>query len=140
MGFAGLNYSAVLAAAVASFLFGGLWYGALSKQWLAAIGKTLDDIKAPDGQPVWMAYAVTFACQLVMAWVLAGVIGHLGPGQVTVRNGIISGAFVWLGFVLTSTVVNHTFQGHKRALTLIDAGHWLGVLAIQGAVIGLFGV
>ena len=29
-----------------------------------------------------------------MAWVLAGVVGHLGTGQVTVANGLISVAFV----------------------------------------------
>jgi hypothetical protein len=41
----------------------------------------------------------------VMAWVLAGMIGHLGPGQVTLRNGIISGLFAWLGFVATTLAV-----------------------------------
>ena len=75
-----------------------------------------------------------------MAWVLAGLIGHLGAGQVTVRTGIISGVFCWLGFVVTTLAVNHAYQGARRALTLIDAGHWLGVLLIQGAVIGLMGV
>jgi hypothetical protein len=32
--------------------------------------------------------------------------------------------------------VNHAFQGAKRSLTLIDGGHWLGVLVLQGAVLG----
>jgi hypothetical protein len=42
--------------------------------------------------------------------------------------------------VITTLAVNHAFQGSKRALTLIDGGHWLGVLLLQGAVIGLMGV
>ena len=67
-------------------------------------------------------------------------IGHLGIGQVTPRNGIISGAILWAGFVVTSMAVNHAFQGAKPALTLIDSGHWLGVLLIQGAVIGWMGI
>ena len=75
-----------------------------------------------------------------MAWVLAGVIGHLGAEEVTVRNGVISAAFIWLGFVITTLAVNHAFQGSKRTLTLIDGGHWLGVLLLQGAIIGLVGV
>jgi hypothetical protein len=41
---------------------------------------------------------------------------------------------------MTSLVVNHAFQGVRRTLTLIDGGHWLGVLLIQGAIIGWFGV
>ena len=72
-----------------------------------------------------------------MAWVLAGVIGHLGTGAITLRSGVIAGALMWLGFVATTLAVNHTFQGAKPILTLLDGGHWLGVLLLQGAVIGL---
>jgi hypothetical protein len=137
MAFAGMSYWAILAAAVAGFLFGGLWYGVLSNQWLAAIGKTREEIQKT-GMAVPMA--ISAISLLVMAWVLAGIIGHLGPGQVTIRNGVISGAFCWLGFVATTVATNHGYQGAKPSLTLIDAGHWLGVLLIQGAVIGAIGV
>lgn len=137
MQFAGMNPWAIVAAAVVSFVFGAIWYGTLAKPWMDAAGKTEADIKNA-GSPIQL-YAVTLAALLVMAWVLAGMIGHLGPGQVTLRNGIISGAFAWVGFVATALVVNHGFQGAPRTLTLIDGGHWLGVLLIQGAVIGAIG-
>jgi hypothetical protein len=58
---------------------------------------------------------------------------------ITIRNGLISGAFCWLGFVATTLSVNYAFGQRKPALTLIDGGHWLGVLLIMGAVIGAFG-
>jgi uncharacterized membrane protein required for colicin V production len=106
---------------------------------MAAVGKTEQEIKA-SGTPMAVLFVITIIAQLVMAWVLAGVIGHLGMGQVTLRNGLISGGLAWLGFVATTMVVNHGFQGAKRALTVIDGGHWLGVLLIQGAVIGWMGV
>ena len=138
MAFAGINYLAVALAAVASFLFGGVWYGALSRPWMAAVGKNEEDLKA--GVPLPILLAITFSAQLVMAWVLAGVIGHLGQGQVTLRNGVISALFIWFGFVMTTLIINHGYQGARPALTFIDGGHWLGVLAIQGAVIGLMGV
>lgn len=137
MAFAGVNYLAIVAAVVVSFVFGGVWYGMLSRPWLAALGKTEDEVK---GTGMLVPMVITVIAELVMAWVLAGLIGHLGPGQVTVRNGIVSGAFCWLGFVVTTLAVNHAYQGEKRALTVIDGGHWLGVLLIQGAVIGLMGV
>ena len=137
MGFAGMNYWAILAAAVAGFLFGGVWYGSLSKPWMAAIGKTQDDLQKTGMLVPMLISAIGL---LVMAWVLAGIIAHLGPGRVTLRNGIISGAFCWLGFVVTTLATNHGYQGAKRSLTLIDGGHWLGVLVIQGAVIGWMGV
>lgn len=139
MSFAGLNHLAVVLAAVASFLFGGLWYGLFSKPWMAAANIKPEDVKARSGPPAW-PFIVAFIALLVMAYVLAGAIGHLGIGQVTPRNGIISGAILWAGFVVTSMAVNHAFQGAKPALTLIDSGHWLGVLLIQGAVIGWMGI
>jgi hypothetical protein len=76
----------------------------------------------------------------IMAWVLAGGIAHLGPGQVTLKNGVISALFMWVGFVATTMAVNNAFGQRKAALTVIDGIHWLGVLVIQGAIIGAMGV
>ena len=70
---------------------------------------------------------------------LAGLLAHLGAGQVTLRNGIISAAFVWFGFVLTTMTVNYSFSGRDRRLLLIDLGNWLIVLLVIGAVIGAIG-
>jgi hypothetical protein len=53
---------------------------------------------------------------------------------------MITGAFVWTGFVITTMGVNHTFGGQKPMLTLIDGLYWLAVLVLMGAVIGAFGV
>ena len=57
----------------------------------------------------------------------------------TIKTGLITAVFVWLGFVATTQTVNHGYQGHRWALTVIDAAHWLGVLLLQGAIIGAFG-
>ena len=140
MHFAGLSLFAIVLAAVVSFMFGWLWYGILfPKQWMAAAGKTEADLKAQGG-PTPTPFVISFVALLVMAWVLAGVIGHLGTGALTLRSGVIAGALMWLGFVATTLAVNHTFQGAKPVLTLLDGGHWLGVLLLQGAVIGWLGV
>ena len=141
MDFAGLNYVAVLIAAAAAFMFGGVWYDVLSGPWMAAAGIDKDSVDASHqkGGTTWLM-VTAFVAQLLMAWVLAGMIGHLGNGHVTTMNGLISGAFVWVGFVATTLVVNHGFQMRLGMLTLIDGGHWLGVLLIQGAIIGAFGI
>ncbi len=141
MDFAGMNYIAIVVAGVASFLFGAAWYNVLSKPWRAAAGVSDDQIKASNaGANMARLLALTLVAQLVMAWVLAGLIGHLGDGQVTVSNGLISGAFVWAGFVATTLVVNHGFALKLGMLTIIDGLYWLGVLMIQGGIIGAFGV
>jgi hypothetical protein len=43
------------------------------------------------------------------------------------------------GFVITTMAVNHAFQGARGSLTLLDGGHWLGVLLVQGAILGWWG-
>ena len=128
-----MNYLAVVIAAVAGFAFGSVWYGLLGKAWMAALGKPKDFFK-----PEPLPFIVAFICQLVMAWMLAGLIGHLG--EITLGGALLSAGFVWFGFVLTTMLVNHRFQKASWSLSLIDGGHWLGVLLVMGLVIGLFGV
>jgi Protein of unknown function (DUF1761) len=139
-----LNYWPILIAAIASFAFGAVWYGSLSRQWMAAAGLSAADMdkrKAAMG-PVPLPYVITFLALLVMAWMFSGVLLHLARSGMAVglRAGMISGFFLWFGFVMTSMTVNHAFQGAKRSLTLIDGGHWLGVLLIQGAILGWWGL
>lgn len=139
--FAGLNVWALPLAAVLSFAFGGVWYGSLSRQWMAAAGLTEERIKR-EGNPSPLPFVITFLAQLVMAWLLAGLILHMARAgiQASLRNGMLTAAFVWLGFTLMPLVVNHQFQMQRPALTVIDGAHWLGVLLIQGAVLGMWGL
>lgn len=137
----GINDVAVLAAAIASFLFGGIWYGAFSRRALAR------SAEADQPQPRLPRFGVdavplivTFFALLVMAYVLAGAVGLFGAGEVTVRNGVVSALLAWAGFVMTSLVVGRMVEGVSGGFaTFVDAGHWLGVLVTQGAVIGWLG-
>ena len=138
MDFSHVNYVAVMLAAAASFVFGGIWYGVFSKQWMQAAGLTIEDIKPGKG-PVLAPYINAFLAELVMAFMFAGLLGTLGSGVASVQAGLIMGAMLWLGFIMSSLVVNHAFQGAPKALTFIDGGHWLGVLLVQGAVLGWMG-
>jgi hypothetical protein len=140
MTFAGINYLAVFIAALAGFGFGAVYYMTLSKPWMNAVGWTPDEqalhLKG-ELNPTRTPFLIAIIANLIMAWVLAGLIAH--TGTVTIRSGIISAAFAWFGFVITILAVNYGFSGRNPMLTLIDGGHWLGVLLIMGAVIGAFG-
>ena len=91
MAFVGINYLAVLIAAVAAWVLGAVWYMALSQPWLAAQGKTKADMKPPASKAATVGpFVLVFVAELIMAWMLAGILGHLGG--ITVKNGVISGA------------------------------------------------
>jgi hypothetical protein len=138
MVFAGMNYLAVIAAAVAAWLFGAVLYMALSKPWMAASGwKSEAEMLGPAGKVSPVPFIISFVAELIMAYFLAGLIAHIG--EVTVSQALVTAFFVWLAFVITTLVVNYSFGRRSWRLTAIDGGHWLGVLLVIGLVIGLFG-
>ncbi|MFZ1814921.1 MAG: DUF1761 domain-containing protein [Rhizobiaceae bacterium] len=135
MSFGGLNYLAVAFAAVAAFVIGAIYYGLLGKLWMKAAR-----INPAEAKMSPTLFVTSFVAELVMALVMAGLIGHLGEGQVTLRNGILSALFVWAGFMATTMIINHRYQGIGWDLTVIDGIHWLLVAVAMGAVIGFMGV
>ena len=133
-----MNYLAIVIAAVAAWLAGAGWYMALGKTWTDALG-TAPEKMTPAGHRLgaFLPYVYAFIAELLMAWILAGLLGHIGA--LTVRGGIISAAFCWLGFVMPTMAVNNIFAGRDARLLLIDGGHWLLVLVLMGAIIGGMG-
>ena len=128
-----VNYLAVVVAAVAGYVLSWVWYALFSAIWMKGLDKRKKDMK-PEPMPFILA-AVAY---LLMAWMLAGLMGHLA--DVTIRGGVMAAFFVWIGFVLTTTAVTQAFQGRHPSVTVIDVGNWLAVLIVMGAVIGAFGV
>jgi hypothetical protein len=128
-----VNWLAVVLATVASFAFGAVWYMGLSRQWMNALGKTREQLNVGYTPFIW-----SVVVELVMAYFLALLTPAL-VGEVTAWSGALIGAHMWLGFVITSLIMNHRYEGMKWSLTVIDGLHLLGVLVIQGVVIGLFG-
>jgi hypothetical protein len=136
MQFAGMNYLAILVAAIVAFIIGAIYYGALGKRWMKAAR-----IDSSGPKPAMAGLLInSFIMELILAFVTAGVIGHLGFEQVTPLNGIISGLFIWAGFIFTTLSINQRYQGFGWDLTLIDGLHWLLVMTGIGATIGWFGI
>lgn len=132
MSFVGMNYTAILIAAVAGFAFGGAWYGIFGKVWMKAAGIDCDGNKQAIVPMVLAGIA-----NIILAFTLAGLMAHM---VVDLFHGVISAAIVWAGFILPTTVVNYSFQMRPLLLTIIDTAHWLLVLVIMGAIIGYMGV
>jgi hypothetical protein len=139
-----MNFFVMIGAAVCAWLFGAMYYGTLGKQWVTAQGSTMEEFKAKQAANVGklsaqIPFILSIVSELIMAYVLYGLMKHVAhTGPLTVSNGLISGAFIWFGFMLTTMAVNNAFTGRKVMLTAIDAGHWLGVMLIIGAILGAF--
>jgi hypothetical protein len=134
MTYLSVNWLAVALAAAVAWAFGAAWYMVLARPWLAAIGKTPEDVDRADYRP----YIWSIVCVLVMACFVA-MLTPLIAGSTTLTNGLLVGAHLWLGFSITGMVLNHRYEGRSWTLTLINGGYLLAVLLIEGAIIGLFG-
>jgi hypothetical protein len=136
-----VNWLAILVAAIAAWLFGGVYYTTLGKYWMAAQGKTMEqcgaEMAGKSGLAKAAPFIIVFVAELIMAWALYGLLFHMN--MFTVRAGAISGAACWLGFVVTTIASNYAFHGRKTMLTVLDSAAWLGALLIIGAILGAFG-
>ena len=127
-----VNWLAVLAAAVAKFAIGGVWYSppVFGPRWGAMVGVTPDAFKARMGA----AMIADLAASLVLAWVLANVLKF--TGAVGLVPGMRVSFFLWLGFVATPLLSTTVYEGRPMALFAINAGYWLIAMLIMGGLIG----
>jgi hypothetical protein len=137
MNFAGVDTWAILLAATGGYIVGAFWYWGFSKPWMEMQGFTPESLKSNTSV---FPYLLVFIANLVMATALAGFVGHLGVGEVTLKNGVMSAFLLWFGFIAMTLAANYCFIGRPLKLYLIDAGHWLAVLIVQGIVIGAMGI
>jgi len=136
-----LHWLPVIIAAVAAWLFGAFYYGVLGRVWIAAQGKTMTQLKAEGAGRSALAkatpFVLSFVAEIVMAIAMSGILFHIGIYGL--GAGLFSGATIWLGFVLTTIVVNNAYTFRRFTLTAIDSGHWLGVLLTIGGILGWMG-
>ena len=87
---------------------------------------------------VWSMASIMLTPTVIMGMMSTEMIATLmmHMGMAGARAGMISGAFAWFGFVLTTIAVNNAYTFRSWKITAIDAMHWLVVFIIIGAVVG----
>jgi hypothetical protein len=131
-----VNYLAVLTAALVASAFGAIWYRVFITRWADALRTTREQL-LPLGRQSLRSLAIAFVAELLMAAVMAHLVPTLGP--VSVLSGLMMAGACWLGFVLTTVVVDNAYSGGSRGLPAVASWHWLGVMLVMGGVIGAFG-
>lgn len=130
----GINYIAVLIAAVLAMVLGFVWYSKsmFGKQWMKLAGLLEEDTKKGN-MPV--LFGTMFAGAIIEGYVLAYFIQYAGAYGLI--DGIKVGLWAWLGFVVTTTLSNSMFEQRPLKLWYINAGYALVNLIIMGTVIAL---
>ena len=127
----GINYLAAVAAAISTFVIGGLWYSPLMfhKAWATTNGLTEADLKGGEAR----IFGVAFVLALVMALNLAAFLG--GP-ETTVAWGATAGALTGLGWVGPAIVTIALFERRSFAYMAINGGYFAVAFTVMGAILG----
>jgi hypothetical protein len=129
------HWLAIVLAALAGFLVGGIWYGPLfGKAWMKARGISPEDAKAGMNMP--LLFGTTFVLNLVAAFMLDHLYATY-DAPVGLHHSLVIAAIVGVGFIATSIGVNYLFSRQPRSLFLIDAGYWITMYLVMGAIFGL---
>lgn len=132
---ANANLLAILVAAIAGFLIGGLWYGPLfGKAWQRETGLGDDEIKSAN---LLKIYGTTFLFSILSAVFLGHLLAHFDTDLY--RTMMISTGIA-LGFIAPAIGTNYLFSRKSARLFAIDAGYWVVFYAAMGLVFALLGV
>jgi hypothetical protein len=126
-----LNFLAILAAAIATFVIGGLWYSPalFHRPWMRANNFTEADLA---GANMGLVFGLAFVFALVMALNLAMFLN--APETTTVWGATAGGlASIWVVLGIGTVAL---FERRPAAYTLINGGYWVVSLIVMGAIIG----
>ena len=127
------NVLAVLAAAVATFVLGVLWYSPalFGKAWQREAGVTDEQMRTSNKARV---FGLAFILSLVAAFVFALFLGPRPP----VSLGLGAGFSAGLCWVAASFGINYLFEQRSFKLWLINAGYHTLQFTIIGLILGLW--
>ncbi|KPP89228.1 MAG: Protein of unknown function (DUF1761) [Rhodobacteraceae bacterium HLUCCA08] len=126
----------VLAAAAGSWVFGAIWYMALSKPWLQAAGIECDENGRPKGGGNPLPFVLSAIAMIVVAGMMRHIFGMAGIA--TIGAGLLSGLGIGAFFIAPWVMINNAYGMKPFTLTLIDGGYAVFGCAIIGVVLTLF--
>jgi len=128
-----VNYLAVIAAAVATFALGGLWYSPalFGKAWQREAGVTEEKMKSAN---MPLIFGLTFVLALIAAWVFALFLGPRPPMALGLGAGFSAG----LCWVAASLGINYLFERKSLKLWLINGGYHTLQFTIIGLILALW--
>jgi hypothetical protein len=126
-----LNYWAIIASALSTFLIGGIWYSpaVFGKAWMRENGFSEEDLKKGNMAKI---FGIAFLLGLVAAINLAMFLGpDTDPGM-----GALYGFLAGFGWVAMFIGTHYLFERRSFKLFLINAGYSVVALTIMGLIIG----
>ncbi|ABC62207.1 DUF1761 domain-containing protein [Erythrobacter litoralis] len=129
-----VNWLAVVLAALAGFVVGGVWYGpVMGKKWMGAVGLSEAQIKQGN---MGLIYGGAFAFSLLASWTLAHTFDSYAVNgvELSVLVKVVTALGIAIGFILPAIGTNYLFSQKSKTLFFIDAGYWVLFYIAMGLV------
>ncbi len=136
-----VNWLAIVLAGVSSMVVGSIWYvpGVFGNAWMRMTGVKMDR-KLSSNEMVVM-YGGSLLASFITAFILAHVtnLSYEFYDKEFLESALTTGFWLWLGFTAARFLVHDLFEGRRKKLFLINAGHELATIMVMALIIGLFG-
>ncbi len=126
----------VLVAAAGSWVFGAIWYMALSKPWMAVARIECDESGRPKNADSKLPFILSAVCMILVAGLMRHVMAM--SNLTTVLQGLMAGFGIGAFFIAPWTMINNAYTGRPFMLTVIDGGYAIIGCSIIGIILALF--
>ncbi len=131
-----MNLLAVLVASIASFLLGFLWYGPLfGKQWMKLMKFNKKDMKSMKMSPK-TSMTIGFLSTCLIAYILSMFVDLMGSD--TILGGAVTGFWIWLGFIATTTLGSVLWENKSLNLYVLNNFYNLINFALMGIILAIW--
>lgn len=127
-----LNWLAIIVAALANFMLGGLWYSPVlfGKAWQKENHLSDEDLKNGNMAKI---FGFAFLWSFVMAFNLGM---FLNDPSTDVNFGLMAGFLAGFGWVAAAIFIIGLFERKSNAYMLINAGYMVVSFVLMGLIIG----
>ncbi|HAB16807.1 MAG TPA: DUF1761 domain-containing protein [Verrucomicrobiota bacterium] len=127
-----INLFAVIAAALSTFVLGGLWYSPalFGRLWMRSNNFTEADLQR-------VSKVRSFGGSALLALIMATNLAFfLGDEKTTVVWGMVAGALAGAGWVAAAVGIIGLFENRSWTYIGINAGYQIVAFIIMGAILG----
>jgi hypothetical protein len=127
-----VNWLAVIAASLSTFVLGGLWYSPalFGRAWMAANGLRDEDMRKANMAKI---FGLTFVFSLLMS---ANLAMFLADAKTTTSWGATAGFLAGFGWVALGIAIIALFERRSWKYVFINGGYMTVAFVVMGLILG----
>lgn len=129
-----INWLAVIAATISTFVLGGIWYSPalFGKAWMRENGFTDENLKRRN---MGLVFGLSFVYSFLMA---ANLAAFLGAPNIDTKMAAVYGFLTGFGWVALGLAIIALFEGRSWKYMVINGGYMTVAFTIMGFIIGIW--